>query len=114
MSTPLIYVAGPLNDDSCGYIQNLSNMNKEALLLKKNGFAVYIPGNDIILGLLAGNFTYEDYFDNSIEIMKKCDGIYFCNGWETSDGCKKEMFIATNLTIPYFSNINDLKVFYGK
>jgi hypothetical protein len=59
------YVAGKLNADAVGYIQNMHRMIRVARELRKLDIAVYVPCNDFLEGLVDGNFTYYDYFDNS-------------------------------------------------
>ena len=34
------------------------------------------------------------YLAKSIEVMSKCDAVYFCKGWEKARGCKIEHEIA--------------------
>lgn len=43
------------------------------------------------------------YLAKTIEIMSKCNAVYFCSGWENSWGCKIEHEIAEayNLDILY-------------
>lgn len=39
------------------------------------------------------------FLAKSIEMMSKCDVVYFCNGWENARGCKIEHEIATQYRI---------------
>ena len=34
------------------------------------------------------------YLSKSLEVMSKCDAVYFCKGWEKARGCKIEHEIA--------------------
>ena len=36
------------------------------------------------------------YLAKSLEVMSKCDAVYFVKGWETARGCKIEHEIAKN------------------
>lgn len=36
------------------------------------------------------------YLAKSLEVMSKCDAVYFCKGWEKARGCKIEHEIAKN------------------
>ena len=36
------------------------------------------------------------YLAKSLEVMSKCDAVYFIKGWETARGCKIEHEIAKN------------------
>ena len=60
-----VYVAGKLNADAVGYIQNMHRMIKTAKELRDAGFSVYVPCNDFLEGLVDGSFDYKEYFDNS-------------------------------------------------
>lgn len=95
----LIYVAGKLNADAVGYVQNMHRMIKAADLLRRAGRAVIVPCLDFVCGLFGGDYTYEDYFNNNSEILKRCDEVYVLKGWETSEGTKKEIALAKKLKI---------------
>ena len=97
---PLAYVAGKLNDDACGYIQNLNRMIRCAVKIRRLGYDVYVPGIDILMGLIAGNYEYEDYFDNSQAFLRRADLVIVVPGWETSKGTKREIELAHKLGIP--------------
>jgi hypothetical protein len=36
------------------------------------------------------------YLSKSLEVMSKCDSVYFCKGWEVARGCKIEHEVAKN------------------
>jgi hypothetical protein len=36
------------------------------------------------------------YLSKSLEVMSKCDAVYFCKGWEVARGCKIEHEVAKN------------------
>ena len=103
-----VYVAGKLNDDACGYIKNLHKMIDTARKIRKLGFAVYVPCNDFMEGLVDGNFKYSDYFDNSQAWLDASDAVFLTPGWETSLGTLKEIERAKSRGIPIFSNLEKL------
>jgi len=102
------YVAGKLNSDAVGYIQNMHKMIKVAKLLREIGVSVYVPANDFLEGLVNGNFTYEDYFENSQPWLEAADLVYVCPGWESSSGTAKEIDLARSIGKPIFFSIPDL------
>jgi hypothetical protein len=104
-----IYVAGKLNDSACGYIQNVSKMIKWANKIRKMRQAVYVPCIDLIEGVCAGDFEYEDYFNNSQEFLKVCNAVFVCPGYETSKGTQREIGLAISIGIPVFYNLEDLE-----
>lgn len=44
----------------------------------------------------ATKHTSVAYLAKLIEVMSKCDAVYFCKGWEKARGCKIEHEIAKN------------------
>ena len=98
----LIYVAGKLNDDACGYIKNLHRMIEWGNMLLHCGFQRHIPGLDLLCGLLDGNFDYSDYFNSNQLILERCDAVFLVPEFETSEGTKREIETANRLNIPIF------------
>jgi hypothetical protein len=103
------YVAGKLNDDAVGYIKNMHRMIKTAGRLRKMNIAVYVPCNDFLEGLVDGEFGYEEYFSNSQPWLECSDFVFVCEGWETSNGTKREIERAKSLHIPVFYDFETLK-----
>lgn len=104
----LIYVAGALNSDAVGYIQNMHRMIKFARDVRRLGYSVYVPCNDFLEGLVDGHFDYEDYFDNSQPILLRCDAVALTPGWENSKGTQREIALAKEKGIPVFETIEEL------
>lgn len=103
-----IYVAGKLNGNAVDYIKNLHKMIVEAEKVRKAGFSVFVPGIDFLMGVVVGNYEYEDYFNNSQPWLEVADALYVLNYWETSEGTKKEIEKAKSLNKPIFYNLEDL------
>lgn len=103
-----IYIAGALNSDACGYIENLSRMTKYANKVKRLGNAVFSPGNDFIQGLVDGGFKYEDYFNNSLLLLASSDAMFIVPGSEKSEGVAKEKIFAEKKGIPILEDIESL------
>lgn len=109
-----VYVAGALNSDAVGYIKNMHRMIDCALKLMKKGYAVFIPGIDFLVGLQAGYFEYDDYFDNSWEWLKVSEAVFVVPKSENSQGTKDECNEAMERGIPVFHDIEKLdKYFYA-
>lgn len=110
-----VYVAGKLNADAVGYIKNVHRMIKTAREVRRAGYAVYVPCNDFLEGLVDGNFDYSEYFDNSQPWLINSDAVFLTPGWETSSGTAKEVETAKANNIPVFETIRDMnKHFYGR
>jgi len=101
-----VYVAGPLNGpDAPSYIENLSRMLRVAKDIRRLGFAVFVPGQDFLLGLIDDKFDYSDYFHNGIEWLRVSDILYVI---DLSPGVKQEMKLAKKLGIPIVHTIDEL------
>jgi len=102
-----VYIAGALNGMAVDYIQNLHRMIKVAEIIRKEGVAVYIPGIDFLNGLVNGDYTYEDYFNNSQPWLDVSDAIFLVPGWEESKGTAREIERAKGKDIPVFEKLDD-------
>lgn len=97
----MCYVAGPLNSDAVGYINNIRSMNKWASFVQRElGYDVVVPGNDIVYGLVNEGLGYDSYFNNNLATLFRADAIFMSSGWEKSAGCNREHAIAQSLGIP--------------
>jgi hypothetical protein len=108
MNKKLVYVAGALRSNIPEYIKNMHRMIKEADKVRRSGFAVIIPCEDLLRGLVCGDYDFEDYFENSYEMLTRCDAVYVIPGWEKSEGTKKEIKKAQSLNIPVYFELNNL------
>ena len=89
------YVAGKLNaDDATAYLRNCSTMMLAAEKLRLEGYAVFNPCLDMLMGLKFGNYHYEDYALNNIEWIKGADILFVMPDSEDSIGTKKEIAFA--------------------
>lgn len=110
---PRCYVAGALNSDNAiGYIHNLHRMITNSEKVRKIGFAVFVPGIDILLGVVHGDWQYEDYFDNSQPWLDVSDCLYVTPKHENSKGTKREMVRAWKRDIPICFDLHSLKGVY--
>ena len=112
MSKRLIYIAGPLNNYACDYLQNCHKMTVVAEEVRKAGFCVFNPSCDLTAGLIIGNLSYKDFFDNSQAILERSDAVFLVSGWGTSEGTKKEIAKATMLGIPIFEDLEEMKEYF--
>ena len=103
-----VYVAGKLNGMACDYIKNVHRMVITSEKVRKAGFAVYVPGIDLVQGMVIGNWDYADYFNNSQSWLDASDAIFLTPGWETSEGTKREIERAKSQNIPIYDDLDIL------
>jgi hypothetical protein len=109
MEAPLkIYIAGKLNNMACEYITNVHNMCVWSDKVRRLGFSVYIPGIDFLMGMIFGDWVYDDYFNNSQPWLYVSDAVFVCPGWESSEGTKREIASAKERGIPVFFDCETL------
>lgn len=108
MNKVKVYVAGPLNDTAVNYLHNVHRMMNMAEQARIAGFSVFVPALDMLMGLKFGYVNYHDYFDNSQPWLAVADAMLLVEGWQHSEGTKKEMARAISLDIPVFESIYDM------
>jgi len=106
---PRVYVAGKLNSDAVGYVRNCHLMITEADKIRRAGYAVYVPCIDILMGMVMGDYQYNDYFDNSQPWLAASDAIYVMPSWVDSEGTKREISLANTMGIPVCFTIDELR-----
>jgi guanylate kinase len=110
-----IYIAGALNGETCDiYIENLSRMTKYANKIMRMNNAVFSPGNDFIQGIVDGTLQYDDYFNNSQELLRVSDAMFVVPHSENSPGVARERIVAEQLGIPVFDDIDSLVEFNNR
>ena len=84
--------------------QPMNNLSSEKIIeVRENAIhTLETFGYDVIDNFFTDEgFITEDtkhtpvaYLAKSLEVMSKCDAVYFCKGWEKARGCKIEHEIA--------------------
>ncbi len=103
-----VYIAGKLNADAVGYIRNVHKMNQTAKMVRDEGFSVYVPCNNLLEGLIDGDFEYEDYFNNSQPWLLASQAVFLVPGWEDSKGTQREIELAKSKKIPVFDDLKQM------
>ena len=98
------YIAGKLNaPDATEYLRNCSVMMVAAEKLRLEGYAVFNPCLDMLMGLKFGHYHYDDYALNNIEWIKGSDILFVLPDSENSIGTLKEIAFAeeNNVEVVY-------------
>ena len=95
----LIYISHPFR----GIEANRERAREiTALLSGECGFNNYIFINplDLFMGQSKRANLDAIILSQAVEVMQKCDGVIFCEGWRKSRGCRVEHFAARKAGIP--------------
>lgn len=105
----LVYVAGPFRSkpNSNGGVyshweqeQNIRKAENIALELWRNGFTAFCPHT--MTRFYQGAAEDDVWLKGDLVILKRCDAIVFCSGWEQSIGSNVEYDFSTKNAIPKF------------
>ena len=100
-----VYVAGKLNGMACDYNKNMHHMIVWAEKVRRLGYAVFVPGLDMLTGIVMGDLDYPDYFNNSQPWLAASDAVFVTPNWESSKGTAREIEYAKSLGIPVFFDL---------
>jgi len=93
---------------SANYILNVRRMIEWGDMVRKLGFAVFVPGIDFLCGVVTGNWDYGVAFANSQPFLARADIMVVCPGWSGSSGTAKEILTATKLCVPIYYEQNGI------
>lgn len=120
-SPPVIYVAGPFTAPTPDAIRD--NIRRAAALgheVRKLGAYVCVPhllGAPYVLAAsaaqLADDFSYRWWIAETLEHMRRCDGVIMTPDWETSNGARGEREDARKRGQPVFLTLPQLKDWLG-
>lgn len=99
---PTAYIAGALNDMANPYLKNVHRMLIWAEKIRKLGYAVFIPGIDLLLAITIGTLSYNQVFNNSQPFLARSDIVFVVPGYEKSKGTARELNLAQKCGIPIF------------
>lgn len=114
-----IYVAGALSGAQPGdrpnrspskvvtdYISNVNIMCTVAGMLRRRGYFPYVPGADLILGMIDGGWDESMYRDMTMAFLEVCDAVLVISH---SSGVERELERARSLGIPIYYSIDELE-----
>ena len=92
------FIAGKLGADNLIFMENVRMMNKLAKIAKDDGFAVYVPCNDLILSLSTSVSTKTGFYQQDLAFLEVCDIMYLRDeDVESSVGVQGELKRAKEL-----------------
>ena len=85
-----VYLSGAITNNA----NYLDEFKKAEELLGTMGYEVVNPTT---LDGVAKHFDYAELMMSCLQLLRKCDAIYFLSSWTKSDGAKIEKMIAKKL-----------------
>ena len=102
-----VYVAGPLSGNGCiDYVKNCRKMLDVAIEVHRMGAVPFVPCNDFLTGLVAGDFNLQDYQLDSAAWIPVCHALFRIPG--ISKGSDEEERIARENDVPVIYRMETL------
>lgn len=106
----LCYVAGPFSAPTReGVEANIRKAERMGLEVAKLGLMPVIPHTNTSHPDFEHIQPYQFWVEGTLELLKACQVMILCEGWEKSSGSRGEKFYAATHGIAHFESIQDLK-----
>lgn len=103
----VIYVAGKYRGKNAWEVENnIRVAERAAFVIASNGMMPLCPHANS--RFFHGTLTEEFWIEGTMELMRRCDAVYFCEDWDESVGSVGEMNEAIGLEMPIFEDIEEL------
>jgi hypothetical protein len=103
----VIYIAGPYRASTpYGVERNIRRAEAMMLLVAELGYVALCPHT--MTRYLDGTFSDEYWLEATLELMRRCDAVVLCNGWEHSEGTRGEVAEAERLGLPVHTSYYSL------
>jgi len=104
----VVYVAAPFRGANHWEIaQNIRRAELVGMRIARAGFMPLIPHANT--AHFHGTLDDQFWLEGTMELMARCDVVYFDVGWEESAGCRAEFDLAKKLGIPFVRyDVDDL------
>ena len=89
-----VYISIPMKGKDLKHQEMI--VNEIAIVFKSQGYNTITPFEacEMINKNLPDNLLYAECMGKDIAELLKCDTVYFCKGWEKSNGCLLEFTAA--------------------
>lgn len=97
----VVYLAGPFRASTAwGVEQNIRSAEERALRVAEMGASPLCPHTNT--RFFDGTLNGEFWLAATLELMRRCDAVLVCPGWQNSAGTRGEIEEAARLGIPVF------------
>lgn len=94
----MLYVSHPYTGNEEANRERAAAITK--MLANTYPDTVFINPLDTFRAQGTGGLSHEELLAQCVELMGRCDGVIFCEGWEKSKGCAEEMEAARQMSMP--------------
>jgi hypothetical protein len=100
----LMYVAGAYTGKTKEEVDlNIECAKKVGQVVVRKGWYPAIPhANTAGFDRTVSEVTYQFWIDGTLELMRRCDAVIMCPGWESSNGARGEHEEARRLKMPIY------------
>lgn len=92
----VVFISGPYRSTTkLGISQNIKVARKAAIKLWREGYAVICPHMNT--AHFDGICEDSVWLEGDLEIMRRCDAVFFLEGWQESEGARLEHHEALKL-----------------
>ena len=104
----VVYLAGPYRADTeYGVHQNIQRAESLALEVWRLGAVCICPHKNT--AYFGGSLPDSIWLTGDLELLRRSDAVLLAGGWLDSEGSRTEKACATELGIPVFQRLEDLK-----
>lgn len=102
-----VYIAGPYRAKTAHAVEE--NIRRaEAMMLCVAGMMLAPLCPHTMTRYLDGTMNDQYWLDCTLALMRRCDAVLLCPGWERSTGTLAEIAEARALNIPVYENLYEL------
>src|SRR5690606_1456587 len=90
---PVVYICGPYRNSAREGVQmNITAALQVAKLASLKGWAALCPhANSAHLDAITPELDDQFWLDSTMELMRRCDAVVLCPGWQRSEGVRGEL-----------------------
>ena len=108
MTAPLVvYIAGPYRA-ATEFLVEQNRRRAEAAMLLVVGMGLVPLCPHTMTRYLDGRGTDEYWLNATLELMRRCDAVLLCEGWQHSAGTLGEIQEAREMQMPIYENLHEL------
>lgn len=106
----VVYVAGPYRSQTREGIElNIQSAKKVGTLALERGWSAMIPHmNTAHMDAIVHQNNDKFWLAATMELMRRCDAVVLCPGWQKSAGTLGEIHEAVKLGMPIYEAVEEL------